>query len=476
MSNQSVGNRVQAKLTRAVDSGLLPDNAQEKAVKLLARINQPVRLGLMGLPGSGKSTLLNLLVGKDILPEGVRLPTLQLSYGDVAQSICTLPDGSKTTLDHTDAHQIAALSPVFVEMQMPLAALAKISLLEVVAPNEPNAVHRASQWAAKRSDVALWCTKEFTDAEQTIWAQMSDLTKDHAFLMLTRADERQADGSFDATMNVLRAVAKDEFNQILPIATTTAIAARQPDGSVDKNKMRQSGGLALISAVLKQVEQGRQSAVDMADVLLAQNAEALAAATEDAAPAPAPEPEPEVAPEPAPAPAPEPEQPPAVEDAPKIEPKPQGGIVQLREMAAKAAEKRRKSEAIFNETPTPDPAPPTAAPATDVISPATRAAYEHVIAYLEEKGSTLAAGLNEMGSSAPSEVMAMTVDHIQWLCDYLNENGDDADMSLQQARDTAFDAADLVQLMQMEKRDSAALEAVTLMLQIKRELQANLAA
>lgn len=43
-------------------------------------------------------------------------------------------------------------------------------------------------------------------------------------------------------------------------------------------------------------------------------------------------------------------------------------------------------------------------------------------------------------------------------------------------RDTAFDAADMVQLMQMEKQGSAALEAVTLMLQIKRELQADLAA
>ena len=43
-------------------------------------------------------------------------------------------------------------------------------------------------------------------------------------------------------------------------------------------------------------------------------------------------------------------------------------------------------------------------------------------------------------------------------------------------RDAAYDAADMVQLMQMEKSDSAAVEAVALMLQMKRELQANLAA
>ena len=38
------------------------------------------------------------------------------------------------------------------------------------------------------------------------------------------------------------------------------------------------------------------------------------------------------------------------------------------------------------------------------------------------------------------------------------------------------DAADLIQLMQMEKRDSAAIEALSLVLQVKRELQADLAA
>ena len=65
---------------------------------------------------------------------------------------------------------------------------------------------------------------------------------------------------------------------------------------------------------------------------------------------------------------------------------------------------------------------------------------------------------------------------MQWLCDYLNDHGDPHDEPLLRARDTAFDAADLVLLMQMEKRDSAALEAVSLMLQVKRELQADLAA
>ena len=159
MSNQSLEARVLDRLSRAAQSGLLPAAEQNEAEKLLARLQQPVRLALMGMPSSGKSSLLNLLAGADVLPEGVRLPTLQLRYGSHNKAVCTLPDGTKQTLVDASAHDIAALSPVFVEMELPLPALAKISLLETVAPNDPNAMHRASQWAAKRADVVLWCTR-----------------------------------------------------------------------------------------------------------------------------------------------------------------------------------------------------------------------------------------------------------------------------------------------------------------------------
>ncbi|MCK0095857.1 hypothetical protein MWU60_09795 [Yoonia sp. F2084L] len=510
MSNQSLGNRVQSELKQAVDSGLLPRSVQEKAAKLLERLQQPVRIAVMGLPRSGKSSLLNLLVGSDVIPDGVRLPTLQLTYGDTPQSICTLPDGSKQTLDSVDTAAISALSPVFVEMQMPLPALAKISVLEVVAPDDPAAMHRATQWATKRCDVGLWCTRGYVEAEQDIWAAVPENVKDHSFCMMTRADILKAEGLLETAFGAVRNFAKPEFNQVLAIGTLQAIAARRADGSVDKDMMRDSGGSALISAVLKQVDQGKQSAVDMADVLLHQHADLLADAPKAAPAEPAPEPvaqaeappavepEPEAeiaaAPEPVTAPEPEPEPEPEVVPEAPVEQKPpapaapppasrQDAMSRLREMAAKKkalAQAQATPEA--EQSPEPEDAPKEAAPAVVApaanppLRPATREAYQHVINAIEDQGHGLSAIFDEKGDDAPAEVMAMTVERIQWLCDYLQENGDDEDVSLQRARDTAFDAADLVQLMQMEKQDSAALEAVSLMLQIKRELQADLAA
>ncbi|MGJ8622126.1 MAG: hypothetical protein ACSHW1_05060 [Yoonia sp.] len=464
MSNQSLAERVQSDLSRAVASGLLPEQVQTQAETLLERLERPVRVAVLGLPESGKSSVVNLLVGQEVVSNGVRLPTLQLSYGAEAQTVCTLPDGTKETLATTDAAEIAALSPVFVDMSLPLPALGKISILEVVAPEDPNALHRASQWAAKRAEVVLWCTTAFSDDEQRIWSQMPDNIKDFGLLLLTHMDVLQQDGQFDGIKGAVRTAALGEFNKILPIAVPDALAARDAGGNVDKDKMRNSGGSALISAVLKQVATGKRSVIDMAEVLLLQNEKALSAMP-PAAEAPQEE---VVAPEPAPAPvaAPQPVATPQPEAAPKpveiaqteARPEPDdvtSGIEKLRNLAAKRAAEEAEKQ---------------------TLNPAARDAYQHVIQHLQTRATALSSNIQDMGETAPSAVIGQCVEDIQWLCDYLNDHGDDVDPSLMRARETAFDAADLVQLMEMEKQDGAALEAVTLLLQVKRELQADLAA
>lgn len=443
MSNQSHGIKVQEKLAQAVKAGCLPHDVQERAEKLLDRLETQVRIALMGMPGSGKSTLLNLLVGADVLPDGVRLPTLQLTYGDTEQSVCTHSDGTKQTLPHADAQKIADVSPIFVEMQMPLPALGKISVLEVVAPKDPTALQRASNWAAKRCDIALWCTQGFGEIEQAIWGQMPDLIKDHSFLMITKSDILKNNGLLDATVGNVQAAARHEFNQILPISTTAALSARHPDGTVDKEKLRSSGGLALISAVLKQVELGRQSTVDMAEVLLVQHEDTINSALQQT---------------------PEGDMPESVETQQQS---PTPTVAQTEtDVAADVV------------TTTPQPAPTGNTPASAVVTlhPATRDAYQHVLDYIISQSQALIDLAAKLGDAAPAQIMAKTVEHMQWLSDYLNEHGDDADPALMRARETAMDAADLVQLMQMEKRDSAAIEALSLMIQIKHELQAELAA
>jgi hypothetical protein len=449
MSNQSLAIRVHEELKQAVASGLLPDEAHKRAMQLSGRLDQPMRIALLGMEGAGKSRILNLLVGSKVIPESVNLPTVQLTHGDTTQAICTLDDGTKKTLDHfgekttfetVDILKIIAVKPTFVELRIPLPALKKISVLDVASTNAPVALSAACQWAAKRCDVAMWCTKGYVPAEQTIWAQMPDLIKDHAFLMLTHADLVAAVGKLDIAIAAVRKAAGDEFNHVLPIATLEALASRGADGAVDKEKMRSSGGTALIGAVLKQVDQGRQSFVDLGDILLHQNAQFLA--EKDA--------------------------------ASTNQSDTEGAATDL------SANQTTEISVVHS-------APVSAIEAGDKtisqhsatvvrLHPDTRSAYETALAYISEQSQKMTQIVAGAGDGAPSEIIARASEQVQWVCDYLNENGDDSDQALQRMRDTSFDAADLVQLMQMEKNDAAAVEALSLLLQIKHELQADLAA
>jgi hypothetical protein len=449
MSNQSLAIRVHEELKQAVASGLLPDTAHKRAMQLAGRLDQPVRIALLGMQNAGKSRILNLLVGSKVIPEGVKLPTLQLTYGETTQAICTLEDdtkqtidsfGEKTTFETVDILKILAVSPTFVELRIPLPALKKISILDIATTNESEALSAACQWAAKRCDVAMWCTKGYVPSEQAVWAQMPDLIKDHAFLMLTHADQIAAAGKLDIAMNAVRKAAEDEFNHVLPIATLDALASRGTDGSVDKDLMRSSGGTALIGAVLKQVDQGRQSFVDMGDILLHQNAEILAGnekvvlsqIVEDEAPT---------------------------------------GL-----SANHTVELSVVHSSTVSQMETDDKAKTQPAASVVTLHPDTRSAYETALGYIAEHSQAMAQIATNASDGAPAELIALASEHVQWICDYLNENGDDSDQALQRARDTAFDAADLAQLMQMEKNDNAAVEALSLLLQIKHELQADLAA
>ncbi len=443
MSNQSLAIRVHEELKQAVASGLLPEAAHKRAMQLAGRLDQPVRIALLGMEGAGKSRILNLLVGSKVIPESVNLPTVQLTHGDTTQAICTLDDGTKKTLDHfgekttfetVDILKIIAVKPTFVELRIPLPALKKISVLDVASTNEPEALSAACQWAAKRCEVAMWCTKGYVPAEQAIWAQMPDLIKDHAFLMLTHADQIAAAGKLDIAIAAVRKAAGDEFNHVLPIATLDALASRGADGAVDKEKMRSSGGTALIGAVLKQVDQGRQAFVDLGDILLHQNAEALAGnekvvlsqEDEDGAPT-------------------------DLGTNHTVE-------LSVVHSATVSSGETKESATVVR------------------LQPETRSAYETALTYIAEQSQAISQVMANADDGTPAEIIARASENVQWICDYLNENGNDSDQSLLRARDTAFDAADLVQLMQMEKNDGAAVEALSLLLQIKHELQADLAA
>lgn len=432
---------VRAKLAKAIETGSVPTRAVPAANELLERLGRPVMIGISGLPGSGKSTLLNLLAGSQVLPDHARLPTTELSYGESPAAVCTLADGSTQAFDHADVHKIADLSPIFVQIKLPLPALTRVSLLEIVAGDKEMEQQRSLKWMAKRSDIAIWCSQAFTGAEHSLWSGMPDTLMDHAFLLLTKADLIRNNNALQDTLEAINTTSADLFRHILPIDTAKAISARRPDGSVDKERMRESGGVALVSAILRTVDMGLQAAMDRAELLLAQSEVASA---------------------------------PDRSDPIAVAPKPVESPAPTRGISPRAAAEAAKVGNL------------QAKPAVDVavtgpeqasgLSPKSRKIYQNAVDYLIRESEEISTEIAGLEAGAPARVMAKAVENVQWLSDLLEKADAASDPALDRARDMALDASDLVQLMQMENRDSASIEAVSLMIQLKRELQTELAA
>ncbi len=438
-------------LETSLKSGTLPAKLKEQSQQAYNRITQPVRIAVMGLPKSGKTTLLNLLVGDTVIPIEAELPSYAIVRGETERAVCTLRDGSEKVFETIDIPEILAEGPVYISFEMDLPALEKISVLEVVMGPEVAHRRRAMAWAARRADIALWCSQEFTEDEFGLWTGMPDRIKDHAFLVVTKADLFAQDGSLEERLGRMADFASDDFHGIFPVATLQALDARAPDGSIDKARMVSSGGLPLISAILKVVELGRQSAFDKAEMLLRQSVEKTTPPTE---------------------------LPKELKELIAATSKRKRAEREAAEAAARGEEAPKLPKAKIVSADEPPAAEPVAqeAPREDKLRPETRELFQNVVSHVAERGAELSTQLPDLGDAAGETLLNEAIEIAQWLADCVSEQSGMGDDVVDSATDMALDAADLLQLMQLEDGGDAASEALTVLLQLKRDLQSQLAA
>jgi energy-coupling factor transporter ATP-binding protein EcfA2 len=426
--------------------GTIPPAQVPHVETLVRQLTQPVRLTVMGPPGSGKSTLVNLLIGASALAPVRNLPTIEVVWGDTACCICTLPDGRERRMAAFDAATVASLSPRFVRIELPLPALRKISVMELALPSEQAEVERALSWAVGRTDIALWCTQRFGAGERLVWSGVDEAMQDHAYLLLTKADTLVANGTLDPTLAQLRAGA-DQFRHVLAIATTEAIAARRADGSIDREQLTRSGGRALIAAIMRDIDMGRDAARDRAELVLHQFGQPVqakvAAPSAAAGVAPAPKPAPLILTEPLAPPAP------------------------------KIVQPRRPSPRPATATHTPQPVVP-ARPVVPQKGTALREICEPALGRIARHGREADATMRAAGASGLARLAEDTAALVQWISDHLDGAPSGAP-GLVELREAAFDAADLVQLMQLEGGPATLGESLSLLIQLKHEIETALA-
>ena len=446
MKDTTIDETVIETLEAALGSDKLPPAARDYARHLLRRLSSPVRVTVLGLPRSGKSELINMLVGRRLLPKDCVLPTTEIVYGETERMTITRIDGKIVTEEKIDISKVPGKKAAFLKLETPAAILQRISLLEVVTDGTAIELSSAIDWSVRRTDIALWCSQSFDEDEQTVWRRVPDSLKDHAFLVLTKADELSAEKSLSKRVASLETVVAEEFHSLFAVATLQAIKSYRADGAIDEPMYHASGGGALTAEILRHAERGRRADFDGAHMFLARY---------------------KIRPD-------------TGQDARKrANPADTGTKTQLRAVetswAPEPAGMAVVSEIVALE-PIREKSKPL--PVADAEVPErveNVALLVDAVRFLKRRGESLSGVAADLGEGRAKGLMDQCVDAVEYLVDMFSR--DESGCPVADAFiDELAEAADMMVLMQVEDGDGPAADAATLLLQLRRDMEMKLAA
>jgi len=445
MKDNAPDDTVVDRLEAALDADMLPKAARDYAQHLLSRLSQPVRVSILGKPGSGKSELVNMILGRKLIPAQSRLPTTEFAWGESETMTVTSAGGAVQRIDGVDLGGASVRDAAFLRLELPADILKRINLLEVVTEESHNEIESAVDWAVRRTDIALWCSQAFDQLEQSVWGRVPDSLKDHAFLVLTKADVLSAEKVLSKRVADLESIVAEEFHSLFAVATLQAIRAYGDDG-VDEAMFHASGGGALTSEVLRHAERGRRADFDSAHMFLARY---------------------------------------QVRDVPKkprivssrdIEPAPGP-----KEVPAEAR-KERPISVVPSRSPEAQASGSAAAEAVATVQPIEVAVkiqnidlFTDAARFLRRRGETLADATQKLGEGNSKELVNQCVDAVEHLVDLFSQDDTGCD-AVDAYIDELAEASDMMVLMQVEDGDGPAADAVTLLLQLRRDIEMQLAA
>ena len=465
MKDSAADDTVIDRLLGALESDALPPAATDYAKHLLNRLTQPVRISVFGTPKSGKSELINMFIGERLIPKDARLPTTEFTWAETEAMMVTAADGTTEKFDRINLEAISGSNAAFLRVESPAPILKRIRLLEVVTEGSAAELESATDWAVRRTDIALWCSQDFNKTEQTVWSRVPDSLKDHAFLVVTKADVLSAQKALTPKITSLESIVAEEFHSLFAVATLQALRAHTANG-VDDAMFKTSGGAALSSEVLRHAERGRRADFDSAHMFLARYQIKDVPAAEKPARAANVADEPALKPvaktEPAPEPVVRAET--APEPAVEAEPAPRP----VSEPAEALVAEQPKAPAPLVRS-----APVSVVPAVIPVENVTL--FMESVHFLKRRGEGLSQTVANLGEAATGGIVEQCINAVEHLVDTFSQ-----DESGCEAADAFIDdlseATDMMVLMQVEAGHAPAADAVTLLLQLRRDLEMQLAA
>ncbi|MEM7718209.1 MAG: hypothetical protein AAF222_03340 [Pseudomonadota bacterium] len=445
MKDNAGDDTVIERLEGALDADMLPKAARDYAHHLVRRLSQPVRVSVLGLPGAGKSQLVNMFLGEAVIPDGAALPTTEYAWGEKPRMIVTGAEGSAITVHGADVAALSGQNAAFLRIELPIDILKRINLLEVVTDGTEQELTSGVDWVVRRTDIALWCTQDFGPHEQAIWRRVPDSLKDHAFLVLSKADKLSAEKLLRQRVAALETVVAEEFHSLFAVATLQALRAYR-NGTFDEALFHASGGGALTSEVLRHAERGRRADFDSAHMFLARYMAEGSARTPSRVPSRTVS------------------RPVRPTSAPPERPKSE------RPNSAGPAPKK-----VTPAKPVSAPRPVTAAAVPSASKVENVALFTDSVRFLRRRADSLTDTAAALGQGNAKDLIEHCVSAVEHLIDQFSEQDSDCDAA-DAFIDELAEAQDMMVLMQIEDGDGPAADAVTLLLQLRHDMEMQLAA
>lgn len=390
------------RLRAVIEAGQLPPAAAQHGSRLLERLEAPVRLVFLGWPNTQRAVLFNAICGAPVLPSSGQMPSVELSFGIEPSVTATMADGTTAKADG-DLTDLNMGDAVFASVQKPLPILQRVNMTNVMADAAEEDQLAAINWILPRTDIAIWCSDQFGEAERELWEKVPDALVDHAYLVLTGADRDRA--------QVLRSELSADFRDVFAV-DCVQLAGDAATPTIDTPLWADTGGADLTAQIFRHIEAGQQADTDGALMFLT-----------------------------------------------RYEPKDAGPPLKEAAVASKS------QPIAVVETPE---------EVTDTVAPI--AFYRDGLDLLRGRARDLMQIAQDESGAATGAILGECCATIEQLSELATAQVDVDDPRFDDLSDAIFEAESLIILLQLENEAGPAADAVTVLLQLRRDFEACLAA
>ena len=175
-------------LEAVLASTAIPPRIARSCGRLVEKLRQPIRVGLIGYETEQRKRLRAALLGVEVLPARLRWPTIEIGFAEDPHTKATLADGTTLVAEGMPGAELLDQGAVFLQIGAPLDELRRVSLLYLAAGDDAGEQSAGLRWAARQVDFALWCTRGFSAVEAQLWSAAPPELKNHAYLVAFATD------------------------------------------------------------------------------------------------------------------------------------------------------------------------------------------------------------------------------------------------------------------------------------------------